>query len=479
MAIHNAIVGIATLTVGLASLGLSGEVVLGSPSTDAGHEALKLLQVSTCSHDVGTVRDLGADYAASLQQNWRLPPATLPYNESQPGLSFTTGDCIVLNSTQTPYCVYFSTDFANGRGISLVGTENLAAHYLNRSAFSDPQVHQHTNTFDSPPYEWKTLPGKGRGLIANRSIRAGTFLMSTTPLLAVESVDEGPYDPQILALQQKAVARLPPQSQQLFYDLAVHQEDIDRVNGAINTNSFMLSLEFIDGNNWATRGVFPEAARMNHDCRPNTHYYVEPATLTQHVQATRDIHPGEEITDSYIGILEAFEDRQDQLQNGWGFRCTCPACAAPQPLREASDARIAFIHAVREKLDSTERAYHADPDMAELLLSLLVQERAEMNYCEGYWHLAMQHSALGHISAATKYAHLTIEVGAMFHDSCADLVSEMWEFVERGPMNHWSWRLSASNHEAQVGMKKEMKKESVVGEMCLKQPSGPFEVLER
>jgi SET domain-containing protein len=41
-------------------------------------------------------------------------------------------------------------------------------------------------------------------------------------------------------------------------------------------------------------------SRMNHDCRPNAHYYWDPDTFTQNVFATRDILAGEEITITYV-----------------------------------------------------------------------------------------------------------------------------------------------------------------------------------
>lgn len=39
---------------------------------------------------------------------------------------------------------------------------------------------------------------------------------------------------------------------------------------------------------------------MNHDCRPNAHYYWDPETFTQNVFAVRPILAGEEITITYV-----------------------------------------------------------------------------------------------------------------------------------------------------------------------------------
>lgn len=41
-------------------------------------------------------------------------------------------------------------------------------------------------------------------------------------------------------------------------------------------------------------------SRFNHDCRPNADYWFDPQTLVQHVYATRNIYPGEELSLSYM-----------------------------------------------------------------------------------------------------------------------------------------------------------------------------------
>lgn len=72
--------------------------------------------------------------------------------------------------------------------------------------------------------------------------------------------------------------------------------------------------------------IFPDAARLNHACSPNAMYYLVPDTLTHVVHATRDIAVGEEITVSYIGVMQGIDSRRRMLREGFGFECGCERC---------------------------------------------------------------------------------------------------------------------------------------------------------
>ena len=90
---------------------------------------------------------------------------------------------------------------------------------------------------------------------------------------------------------------------------------------------------------------------MNHDCRPNAHYYFDPKTLTQHVHALRTILPGEEITISYIDPAQKRKARLHALKESWGFPCGCSSCSATSTVHSASDDRISQIEDIREELE--------------------------------------------------------------------------------------------------------------------------------
>lgn len=60
-------------------------------------------------------------------------------------------------------------------------------------------------------------------------------------------------------------------------------------------------------------GVFPEAAMMSHDCRPNTAFHVDPATLMHVTTAVRPIAGGEELTLSRFTFIESLADTKHRV----------------------------------------------------------------------------------------------------------------------------------------------------------------------
>ena len=83
--------------------------------------------------------------------------------------------------------------------------------------------------------------------------------------------------------------------------------------------------------------IHPEAARLNHACNPNAMYYLDPETLTHVVHATRDIQSGEEITVSYIGVMQSLSSRRKMLKEGFGFDCGCERCVMEEERQKGAD----------------------------------------------------------------------------------------------------------------------------------------------
>lgn len=84
------------------------------------------------------------------------------------------------------YCIYANKNFAEGRGITLITTPTIAAAVAKEPAFTDPDSIKGMNDLVNPPwgppaYEMKALPGRGFGMIANRTIFRGERLMQETP----------------------------------------------------------------------------------------------------------------------------------------------------------------------------------------------------------------------------------------------------------------------------------------------------------
>ncbi|KAI8361590.1 hypothetical protein B0O80DRAFT_163478 [Mortierella sp. GBAus27b] len=63
---------------------------------------------------------------------------------------------------------------------------------------------------------------------------------------------------------------------------------------------------------------------MNHSCVPNCVYTFKGSRIECRV--IRDIHPGEELTVSYVDQIGTTRERQEQLKSRYHFTCDCPLC---------------------------------------------------------------------------------------------------------------------------------------------------------
>ncbi|KAL5536410.1 hypothetical protein ACEPAF_232 [Sanghuangporus sanghuang] len=84
---------------------------------------------------------------------------------------------------------------------------------------------------------------------------------------------------------------------------------------------------------------------VNHSCVPNSIYSLDKSTMIFSLRAIRDIAPGEEISITYLGNDETSTVRKAELQNKYGFICSCILCSAPTDAIVASDERRKFIKA--------------------------------------------------------------------------------------------------------------------------------------
>jgi hypothetical protein len=285
------------------------------------------------------------------------------------------------------YCVYSHPGFASGRGISIMTSAQRAIAIAKSAAFASLEEEQREAEHDlplnagekesSPLWRVQDVPGKGKGLVAQRSLEAGDHIMSATPSVMIDyDVFTGVADAaELWALQVAAVAGLSDDHRDIFLGLSTHDDDFanhaERVSKIILTNSFDIPLGGIvpkrseEENDENFYTVFPESefsccksaagarlgefvyadwrlvSRMNHDCRPNAEYYFDPTTFAQHVHAARPIAAGEEITISYIEYvlrcmcsgkrpmlismsspIQTRQDRLDRLDNSWHFPCS-------------------------------------------------------------------------------------------------------------------------------------------------------------
>ena len=198
-----------------------------------------------------------------------------------------------------PYCIWTSRDFRAGRGISIIATQEAANTLASSRWFLNAHV-QIPNTVPTPGYKVTPLPGRGLGLIANRTYKRGDLIMSEIPLLLSSlgleksSISEAEQ----ARLYRNAVSRLPITSRKIIEGLHGYPDQSAARKFAANAfNIFDFA------------GLFPAVARMNHDCRPNAAFHFDKDTFAQRISAVRPIGKGEEITISCtLNSLSRFQD---------------------------------------------------------------------------------------------------------------------------------------------------------------------------
>ncbi|XP_061394147.1 SET domain-containing protein SmydA-8-like [Musca vetustissima] len=95
-----------------------------------------------------------------------------------------------------------------------------------------------------------------------------------------------------------------------------------------NTNAFDGGSQKGFENEGRVRALFPLAAMLNHQCRPNAeHHFENPETIV--VTAVRPIKQGEEIVTSYTKLLWSTMTRKMFLKMTKHFECCCERCLDP------------------------------------------------------------------------------------------------------------------------------------------------------
>jgi hypothetical protein len=371
-------------------------------------------------------------------------PQQHPWTHSSP--------CFRSKENQQQYCVFSDSAFAENRGTTLVTSAKRAARLSNNPAFTDPSVTRGINQdiVRTTPAKYKVekIEGKGMGVVATGFIGRGELIMANTVSLmfdynAYENLERANY----LELQAKAIDALPETHRQRFLDLSTHDEAnftyLEFVEKIASTNAFDIDIDPDEEDEDEENGfyvVFPEIARMNHDCRPNADYYFNLETMTQYIHAIRPIFPGEEITITYINPVMTQARRERKLQSTWGFKCSCPSCTSSKFVIASSDDRLRQIEELSPELANHRADSRATPQMAELLISLYEQEKLWGMMYQAYKYAAIEWNGVGEPWTATKYARLAVEYGIYSSGEKDGDVADM-DSLATDPWSHWSWML--------------------------------------
>ncbi|KAK4540500.1 hypothetical protein LTR36_009138 [Oleoguttula mirabilis] len=191
-------------------------------------------------------------------------------------------------------------------------------------------------------FDLRATPSKGYGFYALHAIERGTLIIDESPLVAVPpGINDASY---LLG----ALKKLTQEQLTTFHNL--HFDDNEASAGEDDKAISIFALNNVEMGSEQTHGraVFAKYSRLNHSCLPNidNSYSASTGKLTAH--AIRHIESGEELTTSYINLVQPAEQRALELRQ-WGFECSCSVCGSRDVA--ASNKRRQRMCSIREAFD--------------------------------------------------------------------------------------------------------------------------------
>jgi hypothetical protein len=131
-------------------------------------------------------------------------------------------------SARDVFCTFTSTSFASGRGISILTTPRIAKKIVASPAFTSPKPQPALfSASNPPPFEVRHIPGRGMGVVANRTIQKGDRLFAY-PVIGIFHNDafvkkDSPSYKEHVDLFEKAITQLPHSTAEKLWALAAHE----------------------------------------------------------------------------------------------------------------------------------------------------------------------------------------------------------------------------------------------------------------
>lgn len=372
---------------------------------------------------------LGTDLCSSSPEK--------PTNETPQGPKDHTAPLPSTSSTLTAwagpkhcvgeFCVYFHLQFSGGI-VVITNNENyrrIAELPALKTAGTEP-----------PSFYATEIPGKGVGLVANRTIKRGERVMLWQPTFVIHPKLTDHVPPEDLRyILDAALLRLPAERRRAFLQ-QMGQFGGHRVSDILLTNAFQMDVGG-EGGEGQHLGNFPDVSRFNHDCRPNVAFRID-GQLAHHTHAVRDIAAGEELTLAYMNPFETYAVRQQHILQSWGFKCTCRHCSISEEDIRASDARLYEIEELEAILGDL-MDDKASVEMVERLLELYELEQLDAKIHGAQVLAALNYNLFGNAQRARFFARLAADSGVVEFGLDAEDVKAMQELA-RDPERHFTWK---------------------------------------
>ncbi|XP_034402913.1 histone-lysine N-methyltransferase SMYD1a [Cyclopterus lumpus] len=149
-------------------------------------------------------------------------------------------------------------------------------------------------------------------------------------------------------------------------------DDISHIFGIIKCNGFTLSDQ--RGRQAVGLGLFPNLCLVNHDCRPNCVAILNHGKVE--LRAVGTVSEGEELTVSYVDLLNLSADRQKKLKEQFHFQCSCEQCSQ----RVKDDLMMAAAESEGNKPSADQ--LKEGTAFSKEYLEKIERSRMEKDYCQ-------------------------------------------------------------------------------------------------
>ncbi|KAH8687558.1 hypothetical protein BGZ60DRAFT_393911 [Tricladium varicosporioides] len=256
-------------------------------------------------------------------------------------------------------------------------------------------------------YEIKQIPNKDLGLIATRTLPAGTIILNEAPLISIPLPQMVPgvgFPLQEMVSSLQSSYNLLSPSQQEDY-LSLHEfrfpseTDQDKLLTIFRSNAYNTGSNNV--------GLFPKIARINHDCTPNCGNYWSEKTGRRIIYTNREVKKGEEITVSYIPLLLKAGKRRERLGQ-YGFVCGCEACRKGEEGGDKVRVKVGnALESLEGKVGRVSKKAEVNEKLVKKAVELvaMIEDEGLRDYVARAFHLAAVFSErVGEMESARKWA---------------------------------------------------------------------------
>jgi len=138
----------------------------------------------------------------------------------------------------------------------------------------------------------------------------------------------------------------------LFPDMKLEEEFLLNLISRIECNNFGLWTE--RKQKCYGRAIFPHASFFNHSCKPNCYTKIVQGYIF--IYTNEFIEKDTELCIQYIDVNKPLSSRQEQLLQGYCFRCTCTRCELEKRCGKASIPKISYAKGTHSRSLLNERS---------------------------------------------------------------------------------------------------------------------------